>query len=195
MNWKALALAALIALGLYHHLGQRPVDAGEGVLAPEVPEQRHTQEAEFQFRGYALQPLQEFAVAARVLASERYHTGRESDLSPLDLVLGWGPMSDGAVLKNIRISQSGRFYHWRVDELPIARRDIERSSANMHMIPADDAVERRLKAIRPGQTVRIEGWLVEARGADGWRWRSSLTRDDTGGGACELVFVRAVELL
>ena len=27
-------------------------------------------------------------------------------------------------------------------------------------------IERRLKAVRPGQTVRIGGWLVEARGSD-----------------------------
>ena len=43
--------------------------------------------------------------------------------------------------------------------------------------------------------MRIEGWLVEARAADGWRWRSSLTRDDTGGGSCELVFVRDLQVL
>ena len=28
--------------------------------------------------------------------------------------------------------------------------------------------------------------------ADGWRWRSSLTRDDSGGGACELVYVCSI---
>jgi hypothetical protein len=160
-----------------------------------VPTQGSTQAAGFQFKGYELQPLQDFTIEARVLASERYHSGRESDLSPVDLALGWGPMSDSAVLDKIRISQSGRFYHWRLDEFPIPRQDIERSSANMHMIPADDGIARQLKALKPGQTVRIEGWLVEARAADGWRWRSSLTRDDTGGGSCELVFVRDVQVL
>lgn len=195
MNWKALALVALVGFGLYQHQQQQPVHPGEGVLAPAAPVQGNTQAAGFQFKGYELQPLQDFSIDARVLASERYRSGRESDLSPVDLALGWGPMSDSAVLDKVRISQSGRFYHWRVDELPIPRQDIERSSANMHMIPADDAIASQLKALRPGQTVRIEGWLVEARAADGWRWRSSLTREDTGGGSCELVFVRALQLL
>lgn len=193
MNWKLLALVGLAGLGLYQHLQQGgPINPGEGVLVAEEPVQANTEAAAFQFKGYALQPLQNFALAARVLASERYHTGREADLSPLDLALGWGPMSDGTVLEKISISQSGRFYHWRVQELPIPRRDIERSSANMHMIPADDVIAGKLKALKPGQTVRLEGWLVEARAPDGWRWRSSLTRDDTGNGACELVFVRDV---
>jgi hypothetical protein len=195
MNWKALLLVALVGFGLYQHRQQQPVDPGAGVVAPAAPVQGTTQSAGFQFKGYELQPLQDFAIDARVLASERYHVGRESDLSPLDLVLGWGPMSDSAVLDKIRISQSGRFYFWRVDEFPIPRQDIERSSANMHMIPADDGIARQLKALKPGQAVRLEGWLVEVRAADGWRWRSSLTRDDTGGGSCELVFVRELQVL
>ena len=33
--------------------------------------------------------------------------------------------------------------------------------------------------------------LVEATSEDGWRWRSSLTREDTGARSCELVFVEA----
>jgi hypothetical protein len=26
--------------------------------------------------------------------------------------------------------------------------------------------------------------------ADNWRWRSSLTRDDTGNGVCELIWIK-----
>lgn len=194
MNWKTLAFAALVGFGLYQHLQHRPVDPGPGALAPNPPEQVDERAADFPFKGYTLQPLQNFQIEARVLASERYRTGREADLSPVDLALGWGPMSDSAVLDKIRISQSSRFYYWHVDEFPIPRRDIERSSANMHMIPADDALASRLKSLRAGQVVRIEGWLVEARASDGWRWRSSLTRDDTGAGACEVVFVRDLQV-
>jgi hypothetical protein len=43
--------------------------------------------------------------------------------------------------------------------------------------------------------VRIEGWLVEAKANDGWRWRSSTRRTDTGGGACDVVHVCGVTRL
>jgi hypothetical protein len=69
--------------------------------------------------------------------------------------------------------------------------DIVRSSANMHMIPADDAVAAALRRIERGDRVRIDGWLVQIEAKD-WRWRSSLTRDDSGGGACELVYVCSI---
>lgn len=73
-------------------------------------------------------------------------------------------------------------------------REIETFSANMHLIPADAAVARALGNIRKGQTVSVSGYWVEVRGGDGWGWRSSLTREDTGQGACELIFVQDVTI-
>ena len=195
MNWKTVAFVVAVAFGAYQHLSTRPVDAPAGVLVAAAPHQADTDQPAFDFNGHHLQPLQSFAVQARVLGVETYRFDREASLSPVDLALGWGPMSDSAVLEHIDISQSNRFYFWRTENLTVPQRDIERSSANMHMIPADKAIERRLKSVREGQVVRIEGWLVEARGPQGEVWRSSLTRDDTGAGACELIFVRHLQVL
>src|SRR5690606_3016171 len=149
----------------------------------------------FDFNGFRVTPLHDFSIQARVLGVETYRFDQEASLSPVDLALGWGPMSDSQVLEHIDISQSGRFYFWRARTLPVPQRDIERSSANMHMIPADKSIESRLKSVREGQVVRIEGWLVEARSTDGFTWRSSLTRADTGAGACELAFVEDLQAL
>ena len=101
-------------------------------------------------------------------------------------------MSDESVLAQIEISQSGRWYRWFARQLPIPRRQIERHSANMHMIPGDKSVADLLADVQVGQILRLRGYLVEARAGDGWRWRSSLTRNDTGARSCELVFVERV---
>lgn len=146
-----------------------------------------------QMKDYQIEPLADFSLKARVLGAEHYRFGRESEISPVDLALGWGRMSDPTVLSRIDIRQSNRFYFWHVQEFPIPREEIERHSANMHMIPADASVARQLDRIRPGQVVTLQGYLVEIRAADGWHWRSSLSRDDTGNGACELVWVRSIE--
>jgi hypothetical protein len=64
----------------------------------------------------------------------------------------------------------------------------------MHMIPADSAVEQQLGRVRVGQVVELAGNLVAIRASDGWRWQSSLSRHDTGNGACVVVWVKEVRI-
>lgn len=162
-----------------------------GIQAEQPPIQVNIDQKDFfQFKGYQVSPLAEFKIKAKVLAKEDYYLGKESDLSPTDLVLGWGEMSDEEVVQQIDISQSGRWYYWNVERFPILRRKIETQSANMHMIPATDEIENSLSGVKQGEIVELDGYLVRVDDVDnGWYWQSSLSRDDTGNGACELVFV------
>ncbi len=196
VSWARLLFIFLIAYGAFHYFTQREIAHVPGMLVSEAPYQGSAGSAPLKLiHGFEITPLASFSVHARVLGREDYYFGREAELSPLDLALGWGRMSDEAVLKDISISQGNRFYYWRVNTFPIPREEIESHSANMHMIPADDSVRKSLQSIRVGNVVRLHGYLVEAKTADGWRWKSSLTREDTGFGACELMLVESVEIL
>ena len=37
-----------------------------------------------------------------------------------------------------------------------------------------------------------KGQLVDIDTDSGWRWRTSLSRDDTGGGSCEIVYLQDI---
>ncbi len=195
MNWKLLIFILVVGYGAYQHFHSRPVWHGPGVTAPNEPRQVNlANSTSIAINGYQLQPLADFDIEARVLSVQHYRFDREAELSPVDLVLGWGPMSDESVLKTIDISQGNRFYFWRVQNFIIPREDIATHSANMHMIPADSRIADALHSIRPGQIVSLHGMLVEATASNGQRWRSSLTRSDTGNGACELVYVQTISV-
>ena len=47
----------------------------------------------------------------------------------------------------------------------------------------------------PGVLKRLDGWLIEADAPDGWTWRSSLTREDSGDGACEVIYVCSLRVI
>ena len=191
-----IVMAALLAVGIYNWWDSRPVKYSPGDIAPNAPQQTDVRGVEsFQHNEFTITPLARFKAEARVLGRENYYLGRESNLSPVDLVLGWGPMSNGVVLEQISITQSNRFYRWRTKQFPIPRKDIERHSANMHFIPSSAAIEELLKGVKKGQLISIRGYLVKAKDGSGWQWKSSMTRNDTGGGACELVWLEELLLL
>lgn len=190
-----LVLVALLAALAWRH-AHRPIPHEPGVLVAAVPLQEAvgTDAARLSKGDYAIKPLAKFSLSARVLSRADYSWDTESELAPVDLALGWGRMSDSSVLDKIDISQSGRFYYWRVGEFPIPEREIIESSANMHLIPADSTVLHEIERTRSGDIVTFDGYLVEADGPNGYRWISSLTRNDSGAGACELVWVEHFDI-
>ncbi|MEZ2902298.1 hypothetical protein ACBQ24_06035 [Acinetobacter terrestris] len=149
-----------------------------------------------QFNGYSMTNLQPYTGEFRVLSRENYNFGRESEISPVDFTLGWDKMADPAVYKQLSIRQSNRWYHWRYENAPpIPVREIETQSANTHLIPATKAIAKQLAQIDQDNLIYLKGQLVEVKSSDGWTWRSSLSREDTGGGACELMLVEEVRVI
>lgn len=195
IRWHWIFIA-LVIFGAWQFFGSRDVVAPPGSIAPKDPIQTKPSTSQnYTIGDYSLEHLANFDIEARVLSKESYSIGREADLSPLDLALGWGAMSDSSVLAKLSISQGGRFYYYRWEnEPPIPPEQITTHSANMHLIPANSDVEKKMNAVRVGQVIHLTGQLVEARANDGWHWRSSLTRDDTGSGACELFRVESISV-
>lgn len=192
-KWLLVGVGVVI---LWWILTPDQVELGAGVFAPDAPQQRMIDNPKsFNYKDYRITPLADFSLKAKVILREDYSLGRESELSPTDLVLGWDKMSDEAVLKHIEFRQSSRWYYYRFQSAPITQTEMAVNSANMHMIPAEDWIENDLDAVVAGQVIEIQGKLVEVKAQDGWHWKSSLRRDDTGGGACELVFVESIKIV
>ncbi|HMB56555.1 MAG TPA: hypothetical protein VKM35_05035 [Arenimonas sp.] len=206
--WIAIAATFLLLVWMSHgHKAPLPATAaaGGGPIACTLPPSFVTPDQPLQspvdgrmspvrMGNATITPLAGFSLEARVLSREDYSLGTETKYSPTDLALGWGPMANPQVSDRLDISQSGRWYHyrWGSDGPPIPLQQIIVSSANMHMIPADGGVADALSRVRQGDTVRVNGWLVRVDSDDNWHWQSSLTREDSGGGACEVIYLCSI---
>lgn len=146
----------------------------------------------YYYPGYTIASLESFRISGRVLSVRTYNSGREAELSPLDIALGWGGMADLGNINQLELAQRNRWLYWKAQRLPMPRAELVASMANIHIIPADAAVVAQLADLPVGVMVELHGDLVEARGEDGWRWRSSLSRTDTGAKSCELLLLRKV---
>lgn len=144
---------------------------------------------------WTLKPRARYDITARILSTERYRFDRLAGLVPEDVALGWGPMSDTRVLATLDISQSGRFYWWRPHaDTPVPVETIITHSANTHVIPSDQRIATALARLRVGEVVHLTGTLVDGTRDDGAWIHTSLSRSDTGAGACEVMLVETVEI-
>ncbi len=200
MNSPRLApwlVALVVLLAGWRYLDSRPQPWPPGVIAPDTPRQVDLDPGEDDAAGapwrradFTATPRARFGAAVRVLSKEHYRFDPIARAAPVDLAVGWGAMSDTAIIDALEVSQGARFYTWRYEaEPPLPVGEITRHSANWHIVPGNAEVERRLDDLRTGDVVELDGWLVDLRRDDGGMARTSLRRDDSGAGACEIIWV------
>jgi hypothetical protein len=195
MRLAPIVGALILTAGIYHYWNFREIVRVPGILISEVPEQGSVPEKTkpILIANAVLDPLATYKIKARVLSTERYWTDHGAELVPIDVALGWGPASDSELLDKLTIRQAGRFYYfsWRGDA-PADPHVIGLNSANIHVIPANKFILDEVKKLRKGDIITMNGYLVRANFRDGSDWKSSLTREDSGNGACELMLVQSI---
>jgi hypothetical protein len=196
----AIALVALFAIDRFLPGIPLALLSSEGVAPPNAlkePVQGEASREPFaETRGrrtFRITPRAAYDVAARVGATERYRSGASGALIPWDFVLTWGAATREPAWSRVSYLQTGRFYAWRCDDT-LDPSYVASHTANTHLIPANGRVASALAHVRRGDVVRLEGDLVDVDGPGGFVWRTSLSRTDTGPGACETLYVRAVTI-
>jgi hypothetical protein len=194
---KTLAFLALCVFGWFlYSRANPPITYPPGILVASDPDQPGLLPTDIPFEKgeFHLVPLAHFSLEARVLHRKIYRYDKGAALVPVDLAVGWGPMSDQSVLDRLEISQASRFFYYEYQGLPpIPTSEITSHATNLHLIPSTDVIAAECKSVRTGDLIHLSGLLVEASGPGIGTWRSSLTRTDSGNGACELVWVEQLE--
>lgn len=148
---------------------------------------------------YSITPVKRYRISARILKKEKYNSGPTHEILPLDVALGWNKMSDLKTIKDnhISITQSNRFYFWKIPTFDkITRLEIETNSANVHLSAINDEVQKALNNTKEDDLIYLEGYLVNIKNQKtGYNFISSLTRYDTGPGACEVMLVTSLKKL
>jgi hypothetical protein len=145
---------------------------------------------------WTITPLARYVLAGVVVGRENYHFGWNASLSPCDVAMVWGELARGDLFERLSWSQSGRWYFWSPRRgFPHDNAFVARHSSNAHVIPANRNLERAVRLLGSGDIAELAGDLVRVEGRKDGRtlvWVSSLTREDTGDGSCELLYLRRV---
>ncbi len=190
---KRWGVVGLIAAGIGWSFTGRPVNYAAGMLVGASPVQGPVEGKQpWELPdGTRVIPLASYEINARLLHRERYRFDAMADIAPVDFGVGWHRMSDQSVIDGFRFSNSGRYLSFTTESAVEAALSTG-SLCNMHMLPAGARVRDRLLDLNQGEVFLAKGYLVSVRRPGMSPWTSSLTREDTGDGACEIMWVEEI---
>ncbi|MCP5061407.1 MAG: hypothetical protein GY936_02965 [Ignavibacteriae bacterium] len=186
----------IIITGLYFLFRTKEIKQPSGILAPNKPIQKLlTSEITWEKNNLIYTALAEFEITNRVLSIRSYDYDELSKFCPLDIAAGWGQMSDQRIVDQIDIKQQHRWYVWSTKKFPIPQKELEASSTNIHIIPSNENIYEQFDDVIRGNIIFMKGYLVNVKSAENNReWKTSTKRSDTGGGACEILWVQELSI-
>ena len=142
-------------------------------------------------------PLADFDINGVVVSTKRYYSGFDAAVVPIDIGIVWGEITKPENIANIYFEQIVRFLRYRITgDLPFGYDYINKNVANIHAVPENKKIKRVLNSINKYDKVHLKGYLIQIESISNknYRRRSSLTRDDTGDGACEVMWINHVKI-
>jgi len=209
-HYLAIFLAVCAIVATYLSLREVPLPEASAVdreITEGEPLQQPSDARIFtvDIRGYTytLTPKASYDISGLVVSQHRgdalFNLGHKVDPGNIkDICVVWGEVVTNGSYRKVKFT-SGEFtcwYRWSGALTPPFNPE---KASNNHLIPANAAIASRINAIHVGDQVRLTGLLVDYEvtrdGKEIFTRRTSLTRTDTGNGACEILYVTDLTVL
>lgn len=145
--------------------------------------------------------LAEYDITGVVMDTEIYN----DVVGPIDVGLAWGVLSENDNYKDFTSYEvQNRTLSWMSNDADWVEKmggidNIQKSCSNNHLVPSTDEIRKELFKIQKDEYIRIVGYLVKLEWQVGQKqhiWGpSSLSRGDSGGNACEIIYVQKINFL
>jgi hypothetical protein len=198
-----LAACAVFAVSFWKR-NDVPVGAPVAPSLADDPAQTASSEPPFTARWngveYRVEPQYDYELYGLVVSyrqhdgTSRMHRRANDHLNVADLCVVWGDNAtnphlgeldfwNGVFTCNVHTKSTEAWQSFRLNQM-----------SNNHLISDDEDIRGRVREVRIGDQVRIRGQLA-TYASSGGRRGTSVTRDDTGDGACETIYVEELEIL
>jgi hypothetical protein len=124
----------------------------------------------------------------------RMHRAANDHLNVADLCVVWGDTASSPYLDKIRFWNGIFTCNFQTRDANAWASIKPAQISNNHLISADDFVRERIADVEIGDQIRLHGWL-SSYGTGGAKRGTSITRTDTGDGACETIYLDDFEIL
>ena len=202
LNFFIAALLAGIILAWWHK-GTLPSHTDIHSALLRQPIQKKTDRKEFSFvyrdERYRVKPVTGYELWGLVVGHNNinafydlYHTSDSVDTKDIGVIWGGNVIDDD--FRKVSFWNGSWTLHYRYPSGVIFS---PHEVSNNHLITDKEEIRKKIARIRVADQVHLKGLLVNYQAGSnprGWR-KTSQTRKDTGGRACEVMFVEDVEFL
>jgi hypothetical protein len=205
LNSWLLVASALVAVVCFFNRNALPADVDLDRRLANEPKQKAIAKAPLTVTyadvDYRVEPLYDYELYGLVVSLRQHdgtslmHSRSNDKLNVADICVVWSDTAfsehlheldfwNGIFTCNVQTRDSVAWSHFKMNQL-----------ANNHLISDDPFVRDRVADVRIGDQIRVQGWLARYGAAGGSLRGTSTTRDDSGDGACETIFVRQFEIV
>jgi len=171
----------------------------------DAPRQSTTSHSPFdlQFDGsdYRIEPEYDYELHGLVVSfrhhdgNSRMHVLADDHLNMLDVCVVWGTNASNGYLHAFDFWNGIFTCNFKTrDQAAWDAFDLTAVSNN-HLLSDDPLIRRQVQKLRVGDQIRVRGKLASYVSGNGSRRGTSTTRDDTGNGACETIYVESFQNL
>jgi hypothetical protein len=180
-----------------------------GKIEPSLksePVQLETKDSPFSFeyRGtkYVVHPQANYEIKGLIVSHnditawwDMYHTKDSVDIK--DLCLVWGENISTNIYQKVKFYNESVSCHFTMKTFEEQQLFNINQVSNNHLLSSNEVVREKIRSMAVGDQIYLRGMLVNyhPEGYPDYLRRSSLTRKDTGGGACEVFFVEDAQII
>jgi len=150
---------------------------------------------------YRIEPRYRYDLRGLVV-SYAHHNGNYSlhrlwndHINVADVCVVWSENTNASDLNRIKFWNGKFTCNFETGDTGVWKRFRQDQVSNNHLLTVDSLIRKKIKQLRIGDQIRIRGWLVNYSNDTGFSRGTSTTRDDTGNGACETIYLKDFEIL
>jgi hypothetical protein len=197
----------LLAFGYY----RRDTVPEPALLLPEVrsePRQRPSSDAPYSVRAgdvdYRIEPVADYDITGLIVSRhdsdtfwDSFHARANDHLNVADLCLVWGANASDGAYRHMAFWNGQWTCNFKYGYGVPVGPEHTRALSNNHLLTDSEDIAERIRGLRVGDQVRLRGQLAVYKHQAGMDFvrGTSVSRDDTGNGACETLFVDRLDLL
>ncbi len=122
------------------------------------------------------------------------HVRAKDFLNTRDLCVVWGDDAFSGLLDRISFSHGDWTCYFFTRDGEAFQKFRQNQFSNNHVIPANEEIARSIESADISDQIEMKGYLADYEN-HGFTRHTSITREDTGNGACEIIYVTEFNIL